>query len=148
MDVALRIEGAAILADLEHRTVGDVFARAGVLYQLVDDLVDLYGSKGRNQRGSDIAEGKVSALVVHHLALQPSHRGWLRHVLATPRDRTTGRDIARCAHAFEASGAVDAVRASIDSELEALFSSPLPEPLRPVAAALADRCTQDLETLS
>ena len=53
----------------------------------VDDLVDLYGQKGRARPGNDIAEGKVSALVVHHVALQPSHSGWMRQVLGTPRDR-------------------------------------------------------------
>lgn len=146
--LALPVEGAAILANLDGTDVGDRFARAGVLYQLVDDLVDLYGNKGRARRGNDIAEGKVSALVVHHLNLEPDHSGWLRQVLGTPRDQTTDRDIARCARAFRASGAVDAVRASIDTQLNELLSPDLHPSLQPVAATLASRCTQDLETLA
>ena len=36
----------------------------GRYFQLMDDLVDLYGQKGREVVGKDIDEGKISALVL------------------------------------------------------------------------------------
>ena len=146
--LALPVEGAAILADRpDYRSCGDVFAQAGVLYQLVDDLVDLYGDKGRGEVGNDIREGKISALVTRHVERRPQDRPWLKHVLATQRDRTTRQDIARVARRFEASGAVGAVQTDIQARLTELASDTVPEALRPIATQVALRCTRDLETL-
>lgn len=146
--LALPVEGAAILAGrADAAALGEHFAEAGALYQLVDDLVDLYGEKGRDERGCDLREGKVSALVIRHLELAPADRDWLRAVLAAPRDETRAEDIERAAQRFEASGAVDSLMEDIAQRRDALDDPTLPEGLRRIAQALALRCTRDLETL-
>ena len=53
---ALPIEGAAILAGfntVDARALAAGFLRLGVLYQLQDDVLDLYGLKGRDLPGGD-----------------------------------------------------------------------------------------------
>ncbi|MFT5586703.1 MAG: geranylgeranyl pyrophosphate synthase [Cognaticolwellia sp.] len=143
--LALPIEGAAVLAGREDSAeLGDHFAEAGALYQMVDDMVDLYGEKGRGERGCDLREGKISALVVRHLELAPQDGAWLRGVLRAERDQTQTADIKKAARRFRESGAVDALLADIQLRTEELCSADLPEGLRKVASALAQRCTRDL----
>ena len=143
--LALPIEGAAILAGRDDaEALGDHFAEAGALYQLVDDLVDLYGEKGRGERGCDLREGKVSALVVRHLELAPQDGPWLRAVLQAERDQTGAQDIETASRRFRESGALDALLQDIHRRTAALQSDTLPEGLRGVASALAQRCTRDL----
>lgn len=143
--LALPIEGAAILAGRDDSAaLGDHFAKAGALYQMVDDMVDLYGEKGRGERGCDLREGKISALVVRHLELAPQDETWLRGILQTGRDQTQTSDIDKAANRFRQSGAVHALLADISERTEFLQSEDLPESLRAVASDLAHRCTRDL----
>jgi geranylgeranyl diphosphate synthase type I len=89
---ALPIYGAALLAGrtrAQATGLADEFARIGAIFQIQDDVIDLFGDKGREAVGADIREGKVSALVVEHMRLYPEESEWLHGVLATPRDETS-----------------------------------------------------------
>lgn len=75
--LGLPVFGAAILAGLDPRTAQSLahpFTRAGVLYQLQDDLLDLTLEKGKGRIAADIHEGKVNAVVAAHLSLHPGER--------------------------------------------------------------------------
>lgn len=114
----LPVEGAALAADRsadQAAALGRPFAELGLLYQLQDDVVDLYGDKGRGERGSDLKEGKVSALVVAHLERWPEDRAWLVGLLGADRDQTSDRMVEEAARRFQASGALDAVLDQIRS---------------------------------
>jgi geranylgeranyl pyrophosphate synthase len=104
------IVGAAILARSPaplRRALAAAAGDLGVLFQVHDDLIDLYGEKGRARRGGDIAEGKISALVVHALAHAPSaESAWLRATLSKPREETTVEDIDRADRLFREHGSV------------------------------------------
>ena len=90
---ALPMAGAAALCGADQAVVDGLTEAArhlGVLFQIQDDVLDLYGDKGRGLRGSDIAEGKRSVLVVHGLAVAAGEdRVRLVRVLDLPRDQTT-----------------------------------------------------------
>lgn len=134
--LALPVQGACLLAGRDDASsVGQVFRELGVLYQLADDLTDLYGDKGRGERGCDLREGKISALVVAHLAERPEDTPWLRAVLAAPRDETPDIDLA--ARRFVESGAV----ARIEKDIQRLARLPrgLPPELRPIGQALVQK---------
>jgi geranylgeranyl diphosphate synthase type I len=110
--VALPAEGSALLAGRppsEAQAVADTFANIGLLFQIQDDVVDLFGDKGREASGSDILEGKVSALVVELLTRRPTVRGEVLAILDKPRASTTRADVARMEHLFRESGALAAV---------------------------------------
>jgi len=109
---ALPVEGAALLAGLDvgvAAALAEPFFLLGMLFQLQDDVIDLFGDKGREARGADIKEGKISALVVEHLRLHPAERGWLLSILRAPRDATSDDDVAAVIDRFDAGGARDAV---------------------------------------
>lgn len=126
--LALPVEGAAILAGLDAPTAqrfGEEFARIGLLFQLQDDLLDLTDRKGRDRRGSDLYEGKVSALVVEHLALHPADALWLLALLRAPRNETPPEQVELALARFADGGAVDAVRRRIATVADAIEASPL-----------------------
>ena len=126
--LSLPLEGALLLAGFsasEARTVGLSIQPLGVVFQLQDDVLDLYADKGRSIQGSDIAEGKVSALVVEHVALCPFEREWLLSVLRLPRESTTTEHISQVTKRFEDSGALDAVLKNIQTLAHQLRNDPV-----------------------
>ncbi len=126
--LAVPIEGAALLAGLDARTAqrfATAFAPLGTLYQLQDDLLDLTDAKGRGRRGSDLAEGKVSAVVVEHLARHPEDREELVNLLVAPREATAQVDIDRMIVRFVEGGAVAGVQARATELSERIASSPM-----------------------
>jgi geranylgeranyl diphosphate synthase type I len=120
----LPVEGAALIAGLPveaARRLAQPFRAIGLLFQIQDDILDLYGDKGRDVVGSDLYEGKVSALVSEHLRLHPSDREWLVGLLATPRTDTPPAEVARAIRAFRDGGALDAVwsrMAELEQQIE------------------------------
>ncbi len=114
---ALPVQGAVLMAggDVDEASaVAEPFFVLGTLFQLQDDVVDLFGDKGREARGADVREGKISALVVEHLRLHPQERGWLLRVLDTDRDTTADDDVAAVIDRFERGGALAAVLRRIE----------------------------------
>jgi geranylgeranyl diphosphate synthase type I len=116
--MVLPVHGAALLAgrapDVAER-LADAFRPLGLLFQIQDDVLDLYGDKGRGEPGGDLREGRVTALVSEHLRLHPEDEQWLVGLLAKSREETTARDIERVSERFRAGGTLDAVLARIRS---------------------------------
>jgi geranylgeranyl pyrophosphate synthase len=112
---ALPMAGTAELCGAAPELVevlADAAMHLGVLFQIQDDVLDLYADKGRDQRGSDIGEGKISALVVHFLEHAPADEAaWLREILDSPRDQVSSEDVDRAAQLFEERGTL---RAALD----------------------------------
>lgn len=83
----LPVEGAALLAGAAPAVAARLarpFARAGLLFQILDDLLDLDERKERAP-GADLAAGVVSAAVLSHLERHPADRGALLALLRAPR---------------------------------------------------------------
>lgn len=146
--LALPVEGAALMAGLAvetARALAEPFGALGVLYQATDDLVDLYGDKGRGAAGNDLREGKVSLLVVEHLRLHPDDRAGLLATLRAPRAETSDAEVAAWIRRFSESGTVDAVHARIHAFEAAILGDPqlrsVPD-LYAVAADLLARITR------
>ncbi len=125
---ALPVYGSARLAGLSKEDA-DALARQmrsiGLLFQVADDVLDLYGDKGREARGSDLREGKVSALVVEHLTLHPEDRPWLLGLLATDRDQTPAEEVERAIAAFRDRGALESVWNRLGHIEEQVHDSPV-----------------------
>ena len=80
----------------------------GVLFQIQDDVLDIYGAKGRDRVGSDIAEGKRSILIVHALNHAEEARAqWIEEVIDTPRDETTDAAIQEMSEVLRQLGSLD-----------------------------------------
>ena len=107
---ALPMAGAAEIVGAPSPVVDgltDAARHLGVLFQIQDDVLDIYGDKGRDVRGSDIYEGKRSALVVHALEnADASEASWLLETLDKPREMTTHQDVLDVIGLFERTGSL------------------------------------------
>ena len=140
--LAIPFEAAAVLAGLDvdsARLVGDQAARLGLAYQVADDVLDLYGDKGRDAVGNDLREGKVSALVALHLERWPHDRDALVAVLRAQRDAVDDATVADWAERFRESGAHEAAMAVARSACATLQLSSSARALQPLMHALAGR---------
>lgn len=95
--------GGADPADLERlRAFG---RRAGVAFQIRDDLLDMNGDKGRAQ-GSDVLEGKRTLMVVYAAERASTEdRKRLYAILNTPREATSAADVGWVWQLFRRTGA-------------------------------------------
>jgi geranylgeranyl pyrophosphate synthase len=108
---ALPMAGAALFCGAPAEVVEDLAEAArhmGVLFQVQDDVLDLFGAKGREMVGTDIAEGKRSALVVHALTTLPAaDRSWLATLLDSPREQTRPEHIEEAIEILRSCGSLD-----------------------------------------
>ncbi len=107
---ALPMAGAARICDatpLLVQGLEEVALHMGVLFQIQDDTLDLFGDKGREAPGSDIGEGKRSALVVHALEhAEPARALWLREVLDKERHLTSKQEVEEAIGLLEQTGSL------------------------------------------
>jgi len=121
--LALSVEGAVVIAGRdpeEARAIAESFIDLGTLFQLQDDILDLYGDKGRGHVGSDLYEGKVSGLVVAHLSLHPEDCRWLIDLLKKEGDKTPIVEVEQAIEKFRKKGALDHVLSFIMQIIERL----------------------------
>lgn len=148
---ALPVRGAAQIAGLEieqANRLAQTFNSIGVLYQLQDDLLDLFEAKGRGGCGSDIYEGRLSAVVLTHLDLHPQDAEEVFEVLAKPREGTSQEDVDRLIARFIAGGAAQQLLERIQTlASELLASGPLSAStdLEAVARELIERVLAPLD---
>jgi hydroxymethylglutaryl-CoA reductase len=154
---ALPMGGAAELCGAPAELVAGLEEAArhmGVLFQIQDDALDLFGDKGRDQVGTDIAEGKRSALVVHALTtVDDETKRELTAIIDEERTSTSPEDIARAIDILRHAGSLDFALAEIrrrkdaalgvasvkDHErLQALVSGMCDLFLKPIAPLLGD----------
>ena len=122
---ALPTEGAALIAGFseeESKLIGTHFLELGTLFQLQDDVLDLYGNKGRGHVGSDILEGKPSLLVLRHLELFPQDTSYVWDILSKPRIDTTQEEVMDLIHRFKEGGALERALNDIRMSRSRLFA--------------------------
>lgn len=88
--------GVALIAnvDIQHiQNIENLFDQIGVLFQMQDDVIDLYGDKQRDTKGCDIKEGKMSFLIATHITHNPEDIDLIRSLLMKPRFETKQKDI-------------------------------------------------------
>jgi geranylgeranyl diphosphate synthase type I len=87
--------GGALVAGasaLERKALEQSATFLGHAFQIQDDLLDLWGNKGRDQAGSDIAEGKLSyplVLLLNKLGRGSQDRAKVEEIVRAPRENTT-----------------------------------------------------------
>ena len=148
--LALPVEGAGLLAGLAPDAAARIaqeFVRIGVLFQIADDAIDLYGDKGRGERGSDLREGKVSVLVVEHLKAHPEDAPWLIALLDAPREETPAGDVSRAIERFRSGGALAATFARFDALERSVLEAPLLRAIPDLHALAVELASQIRSTL-
>ena len=129
---ALPIVGAAQLCGADAgmlEALEEASHHLGVLFQIQDDIVDVYGEKGRENPGGDLREGKISALVVAFRDRAPEAEvEKLGEILRRDREATSLEDVAWARERFRIRGALDdALEAIEDRRRRALDIESLTE---------------------
>lgn len=135
-----------------HR-INDLANPLGALFQIQDDLLDLYGNKGRDSVGNDIAEGKPSLPAIQCLYLaspQDAHR--LFTIIQKPREQTSPQDIRWAIDTIRETGAMKASLKTIETlrtqALEHCRKLPLRVPANVLADLLESLCTTILQPIA
>lgn len=131
-------KGVALIAGKpfrERQQLAELFTPLGQLFQIQDDILDLYGDKGRGEIGCDIKEGKVSFLIACHLAAHNEDKAEIAPILSLPRAETTDEMVAEVKALFDRKGTLS------------LAFSELNHRLRAVELALADLADDALSQL-
>ncbi len=108
------IAGASQIQELQQAAVA-----LGRAFQIQDDLLDLWGDKGRGQSGSDIAEGKLSYPLVLLLAEAGAEQARLKQIILAPREHTSAADVAWVIALMEERGVKERARTDFLAQLEA-----------------------------
>ena len=103
-------KGVCLLAEETQEATEEMeyfFNELGIVFQMQDDILDLYGDKQRGEIGCDIKEGKVSLLVVHHLSQNPDALESMRTLLHTPRKEVAQGSVFWARQLFLDNGTLD-----------------------------------------
>lgn len=122
-------QGIAYIAGLpkiENETYARLFCEIGNLFQIQDDVLDLYGDKKRDFIGSDIKEGKVSYMVINHIGLFPDDKTRILEVLLKPRELTADQEVKELIYMFKEKGTLKHVLNNIlDRKRNILENAPV-----------------------
>lgn len=92
----LPLLGGALIAGAGGESLASLERAArhlGMAFQIQDDLLDLFGNKGRDQVGTDIAEGKISFPLLMLLSKDFSERAKVKEIIGKDREATSAQDI-------------------------------------------------------
>jgi len=153
MFFALPVLGACILAGVKRSQVnlaGELFIRVGLWFQKVDDLLDLLphvqNAKGAGRTGSDLKEGRVSAVVVRHLQRGLGDEDDLKTFLRSSRESCDDEDVDVWRTRFHNSGTLDILEMELREDAVRLCdqASEVVTPLLPVVCGIVDRVLRGL----
>ena len=99
------------------------FEELGLLFQLQDDLLDLYGDKGRSEVGEDLREGKLSFLIVTHVEVHPEAQDRCLEFLRRHREEISADEVSGWIEKFRTDGTLDAALAEFKAREEKLLSN-------------------------
>lgn len=126
--LALPVVGAAVLAGRaphDAERLGAPFVQLGVMFQLQDDVIDMFGEKGRGTIGGDVYEGKNSALLVTLCAHSRAAGSEACEIVQRSREETSLSDIQRVRMLYQEHRIVSLVLKRILQIREQVLSSTL-----------------------
>lgn len=121
---------------------------SGMLFQIQDDLLDVYGNKQRDRKATDIAEGKISALIacLNDIA-PPAERQEVSDILLTPREQTSDDQIQKVLHLFEKYGIQQKMMERIRQIQRSVQEDQALDHLHPIRSLLTEMNHQFLEPI-
>ena len=118
--------GVALIAEESKSTsqeIESIFFQLGHIFQMQDDILDLYGNKMRGELGCDIREGKISYLVVTHLENNPEDFDHIQEVLQKSRSLTTDKDVFEIQNLFDEKKTLSLAIASLKHRVDYLLGN-------------------------
>ena len=125
---SLPVGGAALLSEASkevEEALVESASQIGVLFQIQDDLMDLFSDDEMTVPGQDVREGKLNILTIHFMQnAKPEDVRWLMDILEKPVNGTTMDDVQAVRDAFTVSGSLDFALSEISSRKEAALAFP------------------------
>ncbi len=122
-DLAVGVNMISSHSPFESKDVQKLFNKIGILFQLQDDIIDLYGNKQRDSRGCDIKEGKISFLVATHAKNYPEDFPTISEILNKPRNLTSTKDIQEVEDLFNSRQTLQACLKQVKSLKDEILKS-------------------------
>ncbi len=122
------VKGICILANkdpLYGEKLSKLFLELGVIFQIQDDILDVYGTKGRDEIATDIKEGKISALLVHFLLSKSSDHEKVVRIIQKSREQTTTEDVDFVLGAFKQENALEKTVSMLKDKYDIIVESEL-----------------------
>ncbi|MCB0413691.1 MAG: polyprenyl synthetase family protein [Bdellovibrionales bacterium] len=91
----------------EKKLLNQSFLELGIIFQMQDDILDLFGQKKRQAQGSDILEGKYSLLVALHLDEHKHDFEKIINILSKDRSETSLGEVEEIKSLFINSGTLN-----------------------------------------
>ncbi len=91
---ALPVRGAAVLSGLDDGRaleLSEPFRRLGILFQMRDDVLDLFTEHGKARPGTDLRQGRLNAVLLAHMRRHPEDVQWLLDLVWTPAEHVDDR---------------------------------------------------------
>lgn len=116
--------GGALIAGasaLERKALELSALHLGHAFQIQDDMLDLWGDKGRGETGGDIAEGKLSyplVLLLNQLGRGSNARKEVEAAVRAPRAQTSAEQVAFVISLMEKEGVKERARQDFQKHLK------------------------------
>ncbi len=110
------------MSEMELLELSSVFLTLGCIFQMQDDVIDLFGKKGRQSFGCDIKEGKISFLIHTHLLHCPEDNSYLNTLLKKDCTQIKESEIDDLKSIFIQKQTLKRALKAINSEIEGLTS--------------------------
>lgn len=123
--------------------VAKMVEHIGIAFQIHDDYLDLWGQKGRELPGRDIAEGKISYPIVLLLQKLESRQAvakikQVKEILEKDREQTSEEEVASVMQELEREGIRELIEAKIKESIDKLDLLPTHHALREFFAELRE----------
>lgn len=117
---SLPLLGGALLGGCKKLEELELASRhLGRAFQMQDDLLDLWGNKGRGEVGSDIAEGKLSYPLVLLLSkISGEEKKRVQAIIGSSRTKTSAEDISEVISLMEARGIKKEAKLHFEEQLQ------------------------------
>lgn len=148
-DLAVGVNILATESSLNHEDVHELFSKIGILFQIQDDILDLYGDKQRDTIGCDLKEGKISFLIVTHTKHHPKDFEIIVPILKKPRALTTINDIKKIKNLFDDKGTHKKCISTLNTLKQEILTSPIVDlnpKLKKLIVDLVNKITVNIKT--
>ena len=120
--------GVGVILELppqETQSLANLWFNIGIVFQIQDDLLDIFGDKGRQEVYCDLREGKVSSLIVELLISKPDLSDEIFKILSTPRGEITDKHIKSITDLFDSENVREKLLDKIEDYRKGVLSDPL-----------------------
>lgn len=148
---ALPVYGAAVLggfSDADASRYAEPFRKLGILFQMRDDVLDLWSEHGKKRPGSDLRQGRLNAVLLAHMQHHPEDVQWLLDLVWTAPDQTDDRLLDRAVFLLRGGKGIEMIAQHVRKAAAAIEADPALQDNRllyALASEFASACREAID---